>query len=804
MSQQRPQRPDPLSFEPGAVPELLRDREQWVCWRYQWDNDRGEWTKIPVDPSGSGGYAKSTDPDTWGSFGSAVGFHDRTGTDTDGVGFVVGDEGVVMGVDLDDCRDPDTGELEPWAETVVDEISTYWEASPSGTGLRAFGLGFLPDGGTRADIEDAEGHIEMYDTGRYLTVTGHQLDDAPPTVEQVNSSVDSVHSEYIAEDETPEPDSPAENPTPETDKSGSSDLSDSEIVQKAKNAENGDKFRRLWNGSTSGYPSHSEARQALANLLAFWTGGDKRRMLSLFRQSDLLRDDDDLRTFENYEIPTALEGRTEFYDPDRGSSPSNPAAADNGAESDSDESSNIDGPTWREAIELYQQAEGSDERDAARYQAAEVLLDNHDWANIRENDLLNWYDPTEGVYHDAGESKLREIVRNRLGSIFKTSEVSELSEHIRAVETVPADDMGGPAEKIAVQNGVLDLSDGSYDLLEHSPHYRFLSRLGTEYDPDADCPTWRECLDTWCTDDSDRKKLQEYAGYTLMHWRLKWHKALFLVGPQGSGKSTFADTIRSLHGADRVASLSPQELTQRFGGAELRGKWVNIRNDIPRASVQKTGTLKEIIAGDPIKAERKGKDPFHFTPTAKHIFVANQLPDTETDDAAFYRRILLTAFPHTVPRDERDRDLDDKLQAELPGILNWALEGLNRLREQGGFTGDLTPGLTAEEWDKWGHTVDRFASACLEIGDAGNVEPIPKEQLYNLYQTFCEEESMPCEMQQAMTRRLKTEHSATDGKATVSGKQQRCFLNVSLTSRAEQYQSDENGDSGRSGLGSFD
>lgn len=98
MGRDRPQRPDPLTFDPGPVPDELRDRDQWVCWRYAWDGDRNEWTKIPINPS-TGYVAKSTDSDTWTSFEGATTYHDRPETDTDGVGFVVHDDDEIIGID---------------------------------------------------------------------------------------------------------------------------------------------------------------------------------------------------------------------------------------------------------------------------------------------------------------------------------------------------------------------------------------------------------------------------------------------------------------------------------------------------------------------------------------------------------------------------------------------------------------------------------------------------------------------------------------------------------------------------------
>lgn len=192
MTADQPPRPDPIGPDPDAVPETLRDLDQWIAWRYEWDAGRDEWTKIPVDVN-TGRRAKSTDPDTWANFDAAVAYHDRSGTDTDGLGFVFAEDGTVAGIDLDDCRDPETGDLDPWAADLTDDVPTYTEVSPSGTGLHLIGLGFVPDGGHRGDVPDTPGHIEMYDSGRYFTVTGDRV-DGTPAIEQVGKSTATDHA----------------------------------------------------------------------------------------------------------------------------------------------------------------------------------------------------------------------------------------------------------------------------------------------------------------------------------------------------------------------------------------------------------------------------------------------------------------------------------------------------------------------------------------------------------------------------------------------------------------------------------
>jgi len=793
------------------IPDTLAERDQWICWRTEChgcgerlspttkkcpgcgDNA----TKKPINPH-TGGFTSTKDPDTWSSLSDAREY-DSENPDTDGLGFVFTGEGIIAGVDLDDCRNPETGEIDEWAKDVVNRLDSFTEVSPSGTGLHVYVVGFLPDGGNRSKVGDGE--IEMYEKARYFTVAGDHLDVTPAEIKQRNNSLSEVHGEYVADDGGGDESDETTTEPPEP-----TDIEDSDLlIETAKNADDGGKFKRLWNGNTSGYESHSNARMALLCKLAFYTGGDKQQMDSLFQESGLYPHPEKSGKWERVgddEIQKAIDQTSEYYDPkkvtDGGGAVATPDATQPEA-TDSDNSGE-----WEEVRSLYKQAsqKHSDMRkNDARFEAAEALLSEYHFANREDDDVLYVYNEETGVYEDNGESVIRQRTRKKLKGAFARQEVGELAEHIRAAQTYAVEEFGGPEWHINVTNGVLRIDrEGNTELLEHNPDYLFVNQAGTKYDRSADCPRWRQYLKESVKSETHRMKLQEYAGYCLMHWALPEHKALFLVGPQASGKSTFADTIRAmLGGAENVASMSLQEMTARFGTAEMFEAWSNIRNDIPADTIEETGTFKEITAGDPIKAERKGKPLFHFRPTAKHIFSANQLPDAEEDDGAFYRRILLVPFPTTIPRNERDKQLDEKLEDELPGILNWALDGLSRLLKQNGFTGDLSVHETAETWDKWGHTVDRFAKACLE----GSVDGTPKKksEVYQMYQRFCDSENFPAETQRQMTRRLKTEHSIEDGRATINGRQERCFLNLEYTPRAEQYKTDDDDDDETTGRG---
>jgi hypothetical protein len=157
-------KPKVLPVRPDSIPTELKDWQQWVCWRLIRKN--GKWTKPPHRADGSN--ADVAQPGTWTSFAIALSGYE-TGRFA-GVGFVLTEADPYVGIDLDKCRNPDTGQIEDWALAIVRAVPTYWELSPSGTGLRAIGRAQLPPGRRR------KRNIEMYDAGRYLTITGHLLE----------------------------------------------------------------------------------------------------------------------------------------------------------------------------------------------------------------------------------------------------------------------------------------------------------------------------------------------------------------------------------------------------------------------------------------------------------------------------------------------------------------------------------------------------------------------------------------------------------------------------------------------------
>src|SRR3712207_1266664 len=302
-----------------AQTQNIRDLRQWVCWRSE-ERD-GKTTKIPYSPL-TGRKASSTNPETWGGYLEAVSACRKRGHD--GIGFVFTKDDPFCGVDLDRCLDPDTGELEPWAREIIEELDSYAEVSPSGNGVHVLVRAALPDGRNR------KRQIEIYDHGRYFTVSGHHLEVTPRTIEERQERLLDLRYRVLGEQ-------PSANGHAPLRAAANTLLSDQEIIAKAASAINGERFRRLWAGDTSGYEhddneGHSEADLALCAMLAFWTGPDPDRIDALFRRSGLYRDKWEREDYRQRTMARALERKTEFYESGRTA-----PLKDNTANSDSEE-----------------------------------------------------------------------------------------------------------------------------------------------------------------------------------------------------------------------------------------------------------------------------------------------------------------------------------------------------------------------------------------------------------------------------------------------------------------------------------
>jgi putative DNA primase/helicase len=240
---------------------------------------------------------------------------------------------------------------------------------------------------------------------------------------------------------------------------------------------------------------------------------------------------------------------------------------------------------------------------------------------------------------------------------------------------------------VACANGLLHV--GSRTLLPHDPRFFNQTAVPFAYEPDALDPTrWLDFLDDLWDEDSDSiAALQEFFGYVISG-RLDLHKILLLVCPTRGGKRAIARVLGALVGRENVCGPTLTSLGHDFGLAPLLGKPLAVIADARldgRSTHVVVERLLSISGEDTITVNRKYRDQWSGKLPTRFMVISNELPHLGDASAAIVGRFVVLQLTRSWLGKE-DPALEPELHGELPGILNWALEGLDRLRETNAFT----------------------------------------------------------------------------------------------------------------------
>ncbi len=299
--------------------EDLKACPQWVAWKWGPVRKGGKRGKIPINPS-TRLMASVTKSVTWGTYQQALACAQEHGMG--GVGFVFTGDDPYFGWDLDNCRDPETGVIHPAALALAARFGTYYEVSPSGTGIKGVGIGCKPKPPTegkkpRCTSKDTPwgGQIELYDQRQYFTITEEPLGERGLPIRDAQDALDSVCLEFI-----PEPQKPAQAPV-RTDTNRARTLTEAELLEKARNGKHGPKFIALYDRGDISWSGNdaSGADNDLMTQLAFWGGKDPAWMESLFSQSALGRRDKwtSRPDYRKRTIDHAIAHTTKIYEPEK-------------------------------------------------------------------------------------------------------------------------------------------------------------------------------------------------------------------------------------------------------------------------------------------------------------------------------------------------------------------------------------------------------------------------------------------------------------------------------------------------------
>jgi P4 family phage/plasmid primase-like protien len=261
--------------------------------------------------------------------------------------------------------------------------------------------------------------------------------------------------------------------------------------------------------------------------------------------------------------------------------------------------------------------------------------------------------------------------------------------------------------------------------------------LAYAFQPDAGCPQWHAFLQrNLAGDPGTIALLQQWFGYLLLP-DTSLQRFLLLVGEGANGKSVICAVVQALLGDRNVCTVPLEFFGQRFHLVETLGKLANIVPEVGELDKIAEGALKAFVTGDPMQFERKHKAPFTARPTARLVLATNNAPQFSDKSDGIWRRVLLLKFAVQIPLEERIPGMDKAwwwgAAGELPGILNWALAGLFRLRQHQAFDvpcvcRDAIDTLRAES-----NPARRFLQEYYQAG-SGEVE---KESLYERYREWC-------------------------------------------------------------------
>ena len=714
----------------GEIPTAMKNEQRWCWWGYFWKKKEKAWAKVPIDKDGN--WMKWSNRENWLTFNEVA--KARRG---DGVGFFLGDGWA--GCDLDDHLDPTTKEADAFAKKILSRLNSRSEISPSGKGVKTI---------VRANIKDAltpdEAGIEIYGHGRFFTVTGRRINDYPADVEDRHEELTALLNECLFQ--RGKKTKTKKTVTPDT---GSTDR---ETALAALAALSDVRLEGYGDWLKIGMALHAVDPSLL--MLSTW--------------------DSRSRSSSKYADGACVEKWSSFNGDGGGVGV---GSLCHWADQDS--------PGWRAQY----RANGATHKQTTPNEApddphrlARLFIDQRGTSSTGELTLRYWCDEWwlwDGfAYRTISPAELRADLAAIIKREFDDLKVNELAKPREAEEPSPTvkkvttglltnvtlalsslsilssrilqpswlthEDEPFPANEVfATRTGLIHIPSliaGTPSTLQPTPQFFSAGAVDYGFVSDAECPEWLRFLKSlWPDDPQSIASLQEWFGYLLLP-DTRQHKILLLIGPPRSGKGAIGRILKRLIGERSFATPTLSSLASPFGLWPLFGKSVALIPDARLSgradAIATTERLLSISGEDPQDIHRKClptitgvKLPVRF------VLMTIELPNLQDSSGAFSNRVVMLRTTQSWLGKE-DKHLDARLQSELSGILNWSINGWQRLQERGRFRQpDSALELLADLSDLTSPISMFLRERCkIEIGEEASVE-----ELFEAWLNWCAE-----------------------------------------------------------------
>jgi P4 family phage/plasmid primase-like protien len=422
----------------------------------------------------------------------------------------------------------------------------------------------------------------------------------------------------------------------------------------------------------------------------------------------------------------------------------------------------------------------------------------------------DWYRYKHGIYEQVGDNELiRSVVWHYLHQQLKPARPTQANpnpppvpfnpgpKHVTGTldamggqtvvnaEIVPAWIRGwsGPSSEglVVMKNGIFHV--GTKQVWPHTQGLFAVNQIPFDYEAGATCPQWLKFLDDAFPGDRDAvDAIQEWFGYMLTS-DTSLQKILCFIGPRRSGKGTIGRVLRAMLGDTNVAGPTMAMLAQQFGLAPLLDKMVAIISDA-RATGRDAQIIAErllMISGeDAVTVDRKNKEAVTLQMPLRFVIMSNEMPSLGDSSSALVGRMVFIKMSQTFYGRE-DSSLTKRLLAELPGVFNWALEGLARLKQRGKFLQPDSGEELAHEMEELNNPMKGFVERCCVLGEG---EKVRKDYLFAAWKGYCRKhERHPGTREVFSKMLLSAVSSVKTSRSRDEGDRIQSYVGITLTER---------------------
>ena len=709
----------------------------------------GKKTKVPFQPNGTP--AKSTDSSTWSTFSEC---EDKLMNDIfnythtfDGMGIILGDYygTKIVGIDLDHCIDGITGQwTNEYAKEAVKDLQSYAERSISGTGFHCLMKDVnVPEGYKTRNGADAKFDLEVYESGRYFTLSFDKLNEQPLSADQdgltklvetylprkIGSSASKVN--LFTSNATPQ-NKPVESNSTELHPSVKAELL------------NDINFRKLWEGERSGNESRDDFN-LMSRLVRILHTKDKDIILGEFRKSRFYQTKDSshlykIDTRQDYVDRTLMNAATGIYFPysldDIGNS-------DMFVENYSNQLKFV--PEWNDWVYW----NGNHWEKRAELRSRQLAKDMV--KEFREN--------LKKISSYSKDMTQEEIAKVTL--IGKHAAGMGYANRISAMLSLAQSGLATPADAFDVDPFGINFPNGYYNLKDNTffpsdSKYMCTNVTGYDYVTDKECPKFTEFLRKIIPNDATREFFEQCVGMSVVG-KVYEEVMVFLVGDGCNGKSTLANILSQVMGTYST-SLQPDVLTSMTGSrtppdvAEVRGKRIVFISETEEGDTLSTKALKRLCSNERLAVRRLYCMPETFIPSHTIFYSTNHKPRVSSNDNGTWRRIKIIPFTYQFKEEEKITNFADKLLAEEgPAILHWVIECAKKFMNNGMKL--IAPAEVKTEVEEYKQNEDVMAQFVDEMiiiksGTNFKLEPIDSRRVkasvvYTVYKNWCKTNNYP-------------------------------------------------------------